>query len=215
VITPQQPIVPYLYGDICLENGEGAGGMSAAVTDYARLLAILNINGNTPILTQATLDLLLANAATASADSSGPIPANVHGYDGFDSVTPVTPGSSLYTGSKGGYLWTATCVSLFTQGGFTYLFCANGNTNVANVNGQPWNVLIANAAEAYDWGTVDRFPDYGMPSFGSMGYQTYEAVLREPVRTKPVVDLIPSRAYMDAISRRGIRPVSLRAVKSS
>ena len=42
VMTPPQPQVEVEYGDENLQNFEGGGGLSAAATDYARILAALN-----------------------------------------------------------------------------------------------------------------------------------------------------------------------------
>ena len=108
VMTPDRPAVPLGYGTENIQNFLGGGGLSAAVTDMARLLAALSMK-NSPILSNDTRLLMLDNAAKtndghAVTDQSGN-KDNTHGCHGFDAVTKM--GDGVYSGQKGGYLVTA------------------------------------------------------------------------------------------------------------
>jgi hypothetical protein len=97
--------VPVGYGNENYEIREGAGGLSGAATDLARLVAVWISPNDTPALKRETvkamLDLGIANAARYK---------NRSGY-GLDS-TANRPGGTYY-GQKGGDLATSQNVVQF------------------------------------------------------------------------------------------------------
>jgi CubicO group peptidase (beta-lactamase class C family) len=155
LMTPDQPLVPYVYGYPNVENTPGAGGLSAAVTDVARLIATFNVAGDTPILKESTRSTMLQNAAYATAHYGS------HGYYGFDAVQLIDQAKGYYSANKGGALFTSDNAYYFWMGGISFVICENGHGSIGD------NPLVSGleaAANAQDWGTTDLFPVYGMPS---------------------------------------------------
>ncbi len=158
VMTQDQPLVALGYGETNMENCDGCGGLSAAATDVARVLAALSLDGDSAILKKATLNQMLANAAQATQT----IPA--FGFYGFDAVSVIDAAKHQYAGYKGGSLSTSQNGIVFQTGGISYALC----WNTATPTGPQWYPVytdIVLAAESYDWGSTDLFPQYGMPSF--------------------------------------------------
>jgi hypothetical protein len=55
VMSNAQPLVPEVYGNVQREINEGAGGLSGAPTDLARLIAIPISQQDNPAVTRATI----------------------------------------------------------------------------------------------------------------------------------------------------------------
>jgi CubicO group peptidase (beta-lactamase class C family) len=145
------------YGSFDNEMFAGAGGLSVAVTDMARLIASLSLHDSNPVLSAGTLESWMQSAVKATAAPSKP---DHHGFYGWDWVGQ--QGSS-YVGSKGGSLPGTGTSCVFTTGGISAVIAVNshGRSGVQT----DWQVPVLNAAAAHDWGAVDWFPHYNMPTF--------------------------------------------------
>ena len=86
VMSDLQPLVPVGYGTEHYEKQEGSGGLSAAATDIARLIAILMLQKDSPAMKRSTIDLMLNNAVAAQMKWGG---RAGHGFDG-ERCTPIT-----------------------------------------------------------------------------------------------------------------------------
>ena len=161
VRSDQRPIVPAQYGGFDTEIHEGAGGLSAAPIDTARLMAMLCARDSNPVLRPDTRDLWLDNAALATKTLSGP---DAHGYHGFDYASKRDGKDGGYSGAKGGSLpGTGTAVFLNTLK-LSYAYASNGNARDAKPD---WLRRTMPIAGKRDWGTDDLFPHFGMASFTS------------------------------------------------
>ena len=155
-----QPFCAEGYGDWNLENCGGGGGLSAAATDAARVLAALSVPKNNPMMSVTMLQTWLNNAANATKNLSGP---DAHGYHGFDDVfAQVAPHS--FAGDKGGSLDTSQNGVHFEINGISTVINWNGMTPAGPQWFSPYQALV-NAAAAQNWGATDLFPTYGMPAF--------------------------------------------------
>ncbi len=148
VMSPDRPWVPREYGDENLEKMEPSGGLSMAATDFARILAALNVGAGNPLLSSAALGALLKAAATS-----------FRGH-GWDAMLPQADG---YLGQKGGILQTSQNSIYYRTGGLAFVVC----WNQVGVQGDwyPWFPEVVSAASSVAWGKADLFPEYGMPSF--------------------------------------------------
>ncbi|MGP6158264.1 MAG: serine hydrolase domain-containing protein [Vulcanimicrobiaceae bacterium] len=165
VMSPSQPTVELGYGDENFSLMQGGGGMSAAATDMARLLAALNLGTGNKAFSPTDVAQWLGYAYAALNDKafSGP---NAFGFYGLDALGPIPPSSSVppYEGDKGGYLETSQNAVYFQTGGLGYVICFNGHTGHDSVWYPSFGAVIA-AAASHDWGVIDLFPKYGMASF--------------------------------------------------
>ena len=168
VMSDAQPLVADGYGSDPnpIEIDEGAGGLSAAATDLARLIAILISQKDSPggALTRDTLTGMLAKGAQLTAAGFGRA-----GY-GFDALNDLGGGQQFY-GQKGGLGDTTGTVFQFNrpQGwGFTLLQAGNGGalypSNLVYPDVYPDFPEVMNIAQNTDWGSADLFPEFGMPS---------------------------------------------------
>jgi CubicO group peptidase (beta-lactamase class C family) len=151
-MTPDQPMVAAGYGDDHLSLTQGNAGLSAAVTDLARLPAILIDPADNPVLKRATIAKMLNDAlATAVGPRAG--------Y-GFDVVSSVN--GQLY-GQKGGEIENAAAVLQFSGStGFVALFgCTAANRSSEVYPNWP---QVTGAAAKVSWGNVDLFPCFNMRS---------------------------------------------------
>ncbi len=154
VMENDQPLVPWLYGDRNLLNEDASGGLSAAATDFARLVAALNLPAGSAILSRAGVLAMLQRAADHYALVRNEKDPRA-GY-GFDDMTAV---GSSFSGSKGGYIFTSQNMLWFQLDGTSLVICLNGTSNI-DVMGPVWT-----AVQATDWThRRDRFPRFGMPS---------------------------------------------------
>jgi CubicO group peptidase (beta-lactamase class C family) len=161
VMVTGQPLCALGYGEWNLENCGGGGGISAAATDVARVLAAFSVSNNNPMMRVATLQSWMANAAHATATITGPAG---HGYHGFDDVFTVDAANHLFAGDKGGSLTTSQNGVHFETGGISTVICWNGMTPTGPAWFSPY-AAVTDAARAHDWGTTDLFPSFGMPAF--------------------------------------------------
>jgi CubicO group peptidase (beta-lactamase class C family) len=178
-----QPLCMWGYGENNLENCQGGGGLSAAATDVARLVAALSVTTNNPMMSVATLRTWLQNAATATSTLTGPDPNEAHGYHGFDSVAVVDATNHIFSGEKGGLLDTSQNGFQFVTGGVSTVLCWNGQTPVDN-SWFPIYKVLTDAIGAQSWGSIDLFPTFGMDIF--------QVVKPPPIKWPPAP--VPPRA---------------------
>jgi CubicO group peptidase (beta-lactamase class C family) len=164
--TQDRPLVPEHYGTFDLEMFDGCGGLSSAVIDVARLVAMLACRSNNPVLNSSTIDSMLALAVEATQTQKDADGKASHGYHGMDSATVVDAEKHQIKFKKGGWLPGQGSSFVGTSGGYFFVFAQNGNsTPDVEVN---WLEEIKSAVNAKDWGTADRFPDYSMPKLTSV-----------------------------------------------
>lgn len=164
VMATGQPLCTEGYGNFNLENSGGGGGLSAAATDVARVLAALSATVSNPMMGAGTLQTWLQNALHATANLTGP---DAHGYHGFDAVGTDSATGQIF-GLKGGSLSTSQNGVHFEIGGISTVICWNG----ATPSGPDWFEPglgtypdVVNAAAAQNWGNTDLFPTFGMSAF--------------------------------------------------
>jgi CubicO group peptidase (beta-lactamase class C family) len=153
-MTPNQPLVPSEYGTEQLEIMEGAGGLTGATTDIARLIAILIDPNNNPALKRATITTMLSDGAALTAAGMGRA-----GY-GFDAL--FNQGGGNFYGQKGGSLASSGNVLEF-NGQWGFALCWGGKATAAT-SWYPDYPTVMNIARNAAWGSADLFPQFGMPS---------------------------------------------------
>lgn len=162
VMDESKTLVPREYGDEHLETMEGSGGLSAAVTDYARLLAAMNARPYTPI-GRPVVDQLLKSAEA------------VNGH-GFDFVDPLDAPHGLYQGAKGGLLQSTQAGVWYSGAGISYvivwngLHTGNGLRDLDPTIGPEWYptfTKVVEAANTHAWPATDLFPEYQMESLAA------------------------------------------------
>ena len=159
LMTPDQPLIPAGYGDDELSLTQGAGGLSAAVTDMARLAAILISQNNNPALLRATIvnDMLVPAVACIAAHPGGRA-----GY-GLDDASDLGGGS--FYGQKGGLIINAASVTEFNgDWGFVAVFGSPAQQIGVTPPWYPKWPDVMTIAQGVNWGNADLFPDFGMPS---------------------------------------------------
>jgi CubicO group peptidase (beta-lactamase class C family) len=155
IMSPDQPTVASGYGDWGLGISQGAGGLSGAAVDVARLVAALIDQNDTAAMKRSTLTSMLTAAADMSATG-----ASRAGY-GLDYASD--QGSGSFYGQKGGSLGDAASVIQFNGGwGFVAVWGSQAN-NLAG-NWYPDFDAVMNIATAAKWAATDLFPQFGMPS---------------------------------------------------
>jgi CubicO group peptidase (beta-lactamase class C family) len=157
VMTKQRPIVAVGYGQEQYEKQEGSGGLSAAVTDLARIVAILIKKGNNPALKRSTITTMLSNAVACGQKYGS---RAGHGFDGAADL-----GDDKYKAQKGGSLETSGNALSF-NGDWGMVVCWSGKL-IAQYQGQDWYPYfpaVMNIAKSTSWGSGDLFPQYGMPT---------------------------------------------------
>jgi CubicO group peptidase (beta-lactamase class C family) len=159
VMTDAQPLVPDTYGNVEWEIQEGCGGLSAAATDIARLIAIMISQKENPAISRLTLVLMLLAAAKLNA-------SGLAGY-GFDHVLDL--GGGQFYGQKGGLIGSSSTVAQFNgDWGYTMLWANNGPavvTNYPNLEYYPdFPAIMHDIVPTVNWGSADLFPQFGMPS---------------------------------------------------
>ncbi|PMD31456.1 beta-lactamase/transpeptidase-like protein [Hyaloscypha variabilis F] len=168
VMSPLQPLVPAGYGDGRLDDKEGSGGLSAATTDMARLLAILLKTTDGPALKRSTITTMLNNAAANFNRWRNPTVDFRVGH-GFDEVEVQQGGT--YHAQKGGQMTStddvnSTIVGTVVQIDGEWGFALSWAGWMPNTNGfwYPDYPTVMNAVKAATWGPADLFPSFGMPS---------------------------------------------------
>jgi CubicO group peptidase (beta-lactamase class C family) len=179
VMSPEKPFVPLGYGEVNIENLDGTGGLSGAVTDVARVMAALSVRKDNPMLDDTMITTMLANAAAATADPQLTLDSNGNGkawgFHGFDRVVAVDAAKGIYFGSKGGLHATSTNGIVFRRGVLGYVIC--WNSTLPNDAGD-WGDKLANELVSHNWGNVDLFEKYGMTPFpASSGSSADEATI--------------------------------------
>jgi CubicO group peptidase (beta-lactamase class C family) len=150
-----QPLVPDEYGSEQVGLMEGAGGLTGAATDVARLIAILISQNDNPALKRATLASMLSAGAKLNAAGMGRA-----GY-GFDYLQNFNDGR--FYGQKGGSLDSSGNVLQFDgDWGFAMQW---GGKAYAATGFYPNYPAVMNVAKSAAWGNEDLFPQFGMPSF--------------------------------------------------
>lgn len=129
-----RPLVPDEYGTEQIEVLEGAGGLSAAVTDIARLIAILLDPDDNPAMKRTTLNEMLNNAVACGSYWSGKVSSARagHGWDGAGAQA-----NGQFYAQKGGSLDT--------------------NHSVVQINGD-WGFVMVWAGAS--WAASSWYPDY-------------------------------------------------------
>lgn len=155
-------LVPWQYGVDDYEMFDGSGGLSAAPTDLARLVAALSLRSNNPVLSSTTLDAMLNNAVTAGKTLKG---SDARAGHGLDNAQVLDAANHVYYGDKGGWMPSNQSMVMFVTGGLSYIFSMNGNTQDDAT--EDWFAGVRTAAEAQSWGSTDLFPQFGMPAFPS------------------------------------------------
>jgi CubicO group peptidase (beta-lactamase class C family) len=167
--TPNQPLVADGYGDAELAISRGAGGLSGAVTDVARLVAILLDTNDNPTLKRVTLEQMLSQGAVLTAAQQAIGNPDPRAGFGLDRVYWRSPG--VYYGQKGGLIGDAAAVFQFGplegesgdgRWGFVALFGSSAYrpNNLVYPN---WPDVMKIAKQDLATAT-DLFPQFGMPS---------------------------------------------------
>ena len=175
VMTPDQPLVPYFYGTEQLEVLSGAGGLTGATTDIARLVAMMLDSKDTAALKKATIEDMLSKGAafqmflqTTPAGmallAKGKALVNDGGARagyGFDGVSKNADGSSY--AQKGGDL--PECCNSVVQfnGSWGFVMCWASPPSAAK-NWYPDYPDVMNIANPALANATDLFPQFGMPS---------------------------------------------------
>ncbi len=159
VMSDDRPLVPLGYGTEHFERQEGGGGLSAATTDLARLIAILLSPDNNPAMSRATLTMMMDNAVSTLQTWSGKsndLRAG-HGWDGVGAQA-----NHHYYGQKGGQLDTTNNV-LQINGEWGFALCW-GSPPTAATGWYPDYPAVMSIATSALANAVDLFPQFGMPS---------------------------------------------------
>jgi CubicO group peptidase (beta-lactamase class C family) len=144
-----------------LERDDGGGGLAGSTVDVARLLAMLDVRTNNPVLSAPSIANLFS-----LADANGRV-----GH-GFDTAFVINAGAGTYYGMKGGSLPESNqnCIR-YQTGDLSMVICWNrhdigeGAPPPSDGWWYPDFPAVLTAARAQSWGTSDLFPMYGMPSF--------------------------------------------------
>lgn len=167
VRTPDQPLVPSQYGTWSSENHDGAGGLSAAAVDLARVVAMFSSGTANPVLKPATLNQLFDNAVTCTKTYTGPnadpSKNEAHGYHGLDWAQANDQAKHLYRAAKGGYLPASQNGFSFDTGDLGLVICIGSNQAEGVMLN--WETAVRPLANQQNWGTTDLFT---LPEFGSM-----------------------------------------------
>ena len=153
-VFPSPAIVPTDYGTLHLEILDGDGGLTAAVTDMARLLAIVLSQDDNPAMKRQTIINMLKDGAAISA-----LHDNRRSGYGFDSISDLH--NSTFFAQKGGSIADAHSV-IEINGDWGIVACWGGDPVTA-----PWYPhyleTFSPDKDALQNGK-DLFPNYGMPS---------------------------------------------------
>ena len=160
VMSDSRPWVPLGYGNEQYEKQEGSGGLSAAATDLARLVAILIDPDDNPALKRKTITDMFANAIACQQTWKGPNDYRA-GY-GLDRCVAQTGGK--YYGQKGGSLETSKSTIQFS-GDWGYVVVWGGKpVSGAATKQYPDFHAVMDIARNTSWSSQDLFPQFGMAS---------------------------------------------------
>jgi CubicO group peptidase (beta-lactamase class C family) len=165
-LSDSQPLVPYQYGSQQISIDEGDGGLSGAVTDLARLIAILISQDDNPAMRRSTLTRMLSAGAGLTAAGMG---RSGYGFDALiqgpgnppsDTGGPPLSNGQFY-GQKGGeWVGCQSVIQFNGDWGFVMLWATN-------LTDQSWYAdypKVMSIAKTVSWGSADLFPQFGMPS---------------------------------------------------
>lgn len=156
-IHEDRRLVPLAYGVENYEVYDGAGGVSSAMVDLARLCAMFSCTTGNPVLSATMLEDLFTDAVAATAAGSD------HGYHGFD-------GASLGTGATPGYKLRKGGSNPGVRSSFTgetdrrFIMMARTDENLEGAEPSDWKTDLATLAADVDWNNGDLFPQYDMPA---------------------------------------------------
>jgi CubicO group peptidase (beta-lactamase class C family) len=155
LMTPDQPLVGSGYGTDELAIAQGSGGLSAAATDLARLVAILINQHDNPALKRATITGMLSAAARLSAA----------GYQraGYGLDSAVDYGGGNFYGQKGGVLVDSASVLQF-DGQWGFVLCWGSPAQMPGATPSWYPDFPAAMNHKNELGTTDLFPQFGMAS---------------------------------------------------
>ncbi|MEJ2853712.1 MULTISPECIES: serine hydrolase [unclassified Saccharothrix] len=159
VMSDTRPLVPLGYGDEHLERQEGSGGLSAATTDLARLVAVLVRQADSPGIKRSTVSMMLGNAVQTATTWQGKT-TDLRAGHGWDAAA-AQPNSRFY-GQKGGLLSTSGNV-LQINGDWGLVMCWGGIPTAA-AGWYPDYPDVMTAAQNSLANADDLFPQFGMPS---------------------------------------------------
>ena len=155
LMSADHPLVAAGYGDGSLEVTQGAGGISSAAVDAARLTAVFMSGKDSPILSWATLQSMLVRGAAVASN-----PGNRAGY-GLDYVYQYPDGT--FYGQKGGLITNAASVLQFDgDWGFVALWAARAQ-ELRTPEWYPDFKAMMDVAKPLVIGNADLFPMFGMP----------------------------------------------------
>jgi CubicO group peptidase (beta-lactamase class C family) len=159
VMSDAQPLVPMGYGTEHFERQEGGGGLSAAATDLARLIAIMQSPDDNPAMKRSTIETMMTNAIDTIKTWNGKTTdlRAGHGWDGAAAL-----GNHKFYGQKGGSLNTSGNVLEF-NGDWGFAMCWGGKPGAA-AGWYPDFPAVMGVAKAALAGAPDLFPQFGMPS---------------------------------------------------
>jgi CubicO group peptidase (beta-lactamase class C family) len=172
LVDPDRRLRSNGYGGFWnLERDDAGGGLSGAVVDVARLLAMLDVRTGNPVMQPAAIANLFSMAAAG-------------GGHGFDFASVVNASAGTYYGMKGGSLPESSqnCARYRTDD-FSMVVCWNRSDITEGGNDGWWYPdfpAVLNAARAATWSDTDLFPSFGMPTF-------------EPPRAGCLSFLVPAR----------------------
>jgi CubicO group peptidase (beta-lactamase class C family) len=158
VVHDDRRRVPTQYGAENYEVYDGAGGVSSAIVDLARLCAMFSCRIGNPVLSPAMLDAMMSDAVAATAAGTD------HGYHGFDAASYDSEADHRVNLRKGGLLPGVRAAFTGTTGERFVVVAYNGDS-VEGV-GIDLKAEIAAIADTIDWGAGDLFPQFGMPALG-------------------------------------------------
>lgn len=163
VIDAGWRLCPAGYGDVNLENLGGGGGLSAAATDVAKVLAALSVTTNNPLMPDAALRRWLNDAGNAWR-TLGTRTHGFHGFDGVEILRSLRPGGMRWRGQKGGLLWTSSNAIFFWTGGVSVVMCFNGTTSNPPRPRFDRSIPLIAAIDAQHWDPqADLFPSFAIP----------------------------------------------------
>lgn len=157
VVDPDRRLRVSSYGGGWnFERDDGGGGLSGSIVDVARLLAMLDIRTQNPVLGPAAI----ANLFTL---------AQAGGGHGFDSAWVIDPAAGTYYGMKGGDLPDSSqnCVRYQTDD-YSMVVCWN-RSDIGEGSGHdawwyPDFPAVLAIARSATWDAGDLFPGFGMPT---------------------------------------------------
>ena len=156
MVVPDRRLMSSGYGGFWnFERDDAGGGLTGSVVDMARLLAMLDVRTNNPVLTPATIGSLFSNAAQ-------------HGGHGFDTAVVLNAAAGSFYGMKGGDLPESSQNGVrYQTGDFSMVICWN-RSDIAEGGSDGWwypdYPALLTIARAQSWQATDLFPGFGMPS---------------------------------------------------